>query len=264
MTTLLECMLELGRATSQVYDLIATESGSTTTIKDKNAIYNDPGLFEGGTIWFLEGNNTAKCYVITGYDNGKFTVAETLTSTIAGDVFAVATNKFPRHKLKQKILDVLRFERTLLKNDDLVVLDDTEEYTLPSGVDNIMAVDVAQNTAEPWLWRRNYYWKEHAGSLIFDPNKQPTNDDYKIRLWYEGNHGVIAESGSILSSVNIKWLVWKAAANLYRDELTRIKQDNPMEVDLMNEAKSYMVEAILNCERYELRSMNPSPRLSGF
>jgi hypothetical protein len=59
-------------------------------------------------------------------------------------------------------------------------------------------------------------------------------------------------------------LVWKAAANLYRDELTRIKQDNPMEVDLMNEAKSYMIEAILNCERYELRSMNPSPRLSGF
>lgn len=262
MTTLVDAMLETARIMGITHEGTAT-SGTLTSLTD-TSMEEPADYWNGGTLWILSGANNGSCVVVKTH-NGNTVSFSAMSGTIAAGVeYALATADYPKHKLKQAVLTVLRNDEILLKDDTTTVTDDTEEYSLPSGVSNVIAVHVAQEDEEPYYWQPHYYWQENYGKLLFDPGKEPTNTGDKIRIWYLGAHGEIAESGTILSSVPINWLKWKSAEFLYRDKLTRIKQDDPTVIDLFNEAKEQAKYAAAMSDRYALRTGNPQPRLANY
>ena len=263
MTTLIEAMLETARVMGVVKEGTAT-GGSTTTLIDTGL--DDPaGYFTKGTLWILSGTYSGTCDVVKMFNEGTFTLTATLAGAIvAGITYAVANSEYPKYKLKQAVLSALRFAPILKTNDTLTVTADTEEYSLPSGVSNVKRVDVAGSLTAPYAFVPNLHWKEWNGKLFFESGKEPSGTGLIIRLWYEGAHGEIAESGSILSSVDMNWLKWTSAAFLYRDLIKKIQKDNPTDIDLLNEAKAFEAEAKQNAARGELISMPSDPKIAGW
>lgn len=259
MTTLIGAMLETARLMGVVTEGTAT-GGSTTTLVD-TGLDHPAGYFEGGTLWALSGNNSGLCQKVTSFMEGTLTFGTTLSTPIAsGDNYAVATPEFPKYKLKQAVLHVLRFSPILKTDDTTVVTADTEEYALPTGVSNIKRIEAAAESSAPYNFVPLYSWRERNGKVIFNP--APSNTGNILRIWYEGAHGEIAESGTILDSVDINWLKWSAAAFLYRDSITRIKKDDPVRVDLLNEAKLMEETAIRTARRFQLQTMPSDPKIA--
>lgn len=260
--TVLEIMLEVARTMGLPFEGIST-GGSTTSLID-TGLEAIADHYLGGTLWILSGDNVSECVKVKTHDGNTVTFS-TMAHAIAADVtYALTSADYPKYLIKQAVLDVLRFDECLLKNDTLVVIDDTEEYTLPDNVSNVYGVQVAKNSAEPYSYVDNYYWKEYDGKLIFDLGRYPTVEDRKIRLWYLGYHGVIAESASVEATVPMKWLIWKSVENLYRKKYVYLSKNSPEQIELLNEAKENVKYAELTASKYELRSGNPQPKLANY
>lgn len=263
MATLIEMMLEAARYMGVVREGTAT-GGSTTTLID-TALDEPASYFTKGTLWVLSGTNSGLCQVIKSFNESTLTLPATLTAAIAaGNTYAIATSEYPKHKLKQAVLTILRYAPILKTDDSLDVLANTEEYSLPSGVSNIKRVEVAGSTSSPYQFTPNHFWKEWNGKVVFESGKEPSETGYPIRLWYEGEHGEIAESGSILTSVDKEWLIWSVVAFLYRDQIKTIQKDNPTNLDLLNEAKTFEAEAKRNAKRHEVTGMPIDSKLAGW
>lgn len=259
MTLLTEVMLDVARLMGTVREGAAT-GGSTTTLID-TSLDEPADYYTKGTLWMLTGSNSGLCAVIRTFAENTITINTTLTAAIiAGNEYAAATPEFPKHKLKQAVLSALKHNPILLTNNTLVVIANTKEYTLPTGVSDIRRVDVATEAGLPYSFIPNLSWREWNGKLIFD--NEPTQAGNIIRLWYEGQHGEIGESGSVLPSVDMDWLKWSAVVYLYRDTITRINKDNPTDLDLLNEAKMLEVEARRKANKYALRSMPRDPKVT--
>jgi hypothetical protein len=262
-TTLVLAMLETARHIGAAREGTAT-GGSTTTLVD-TSLDEAAELYKGGTLWMLSGNNEGLCDVISAFSENTVTITDTLTNAILdGDAYAVSSKEYPKHKLKQAVLSCLRFHPVLKTDDSLTVTADTEEYSLPSGVSNIKRVEIAAEAGTPYSFAANLFWKEWNGKLVFQPGKEPGEAGRSMRLWYMGEHGEIEESGTILSSVDMNWLKWAAAAFLYRDQVKRIQKDNPTNLELMNEAKTQEARARLMAKRSKLSNMPSDPKLSGW
>jgi hypothetical protein len=261
--TLVDAMLETARVMGVVREGAAT-GGSTTTLIDTQ-LDEPAGYYTKGTVWALSGLNDGLCDVIKTFSENTITLTSTLTAVIASGIeYAVATAEYPKHKIKQAVLSALRLAPVLKTDDTLVVIANTEEYTLPTGVVNIKRVEVATSNAAPYGFIINHFWKEWNGKLVFDSGKEPTASGYIIRLWYEAVHGEIAETGSISTSIDQNWLKWAAAVFLYRDQIKKIQKDNPTNLDLLNEAKTLEAEAKRNAKKYQLVSMTIDPKLAGW
>lgn len=263
MTTLLEAMLETARLMGTVRDGVAT-GGSTTTLVD-TAMDEPSDYFSKGTVWILSGTYAGVCNVVKTHGENTFTWETVLAGAIvAGVSYAVATPEYPKWKLKQAVLKVLRFDPILKIDDTATVTVNTLTYALPSGVSRVAHVEVATDPSSPYNFQPNYNWREENGMIIFDPGKEPTIAGHIIRIWYIGEHGEIAESESILPSVDIDWLCWKSVEYLYRDAMTRINKDNPTDIDLLNEAKQNVMIAERNARKYFLRGREISPKLANY
>lgn len=247
--TLRTAMLETARVMGVVREGTAT-GGTTTTLIDTHL--DEPAdYYTKGTLWILDGSNMGVCDVVSLFAENEITIETTLANAIVdGDEYAIATPEFPKHKLRQAVLSVLRYAPILLVNDDLTA-DGSGEYDLPEGVHNIKRVDVGGV---------HQSWREVNDKLYFDGNTDPSSGT--IYLYYEGHHGVIEEDDDILSSVDMDWLKWSAAVFLYRDKITRINKDNPTDLDLLNEAKVLEAEARRNANRFQLQSMPIDPKLA--
>ena len=255
--TLVEIMLEVARTMGSVFEGTAT-GGSTTSLID-TGLEMEADHFRGGTLWILD-----DCLKVATHDGNTVTFAEISNAVVAGVSYALTSADYPKYLIKQSVLDVLRFDECLLKNDTLLVIANTEEYTLPAGVDNVYGVQVAKNSSEPYSFTDHFYWKEYDGKLIFDRGRYPAVVDRIIRLWYLGKHGEIAETESIEASVPVKWLVWKSIVNIYRKKYVYLVKNSPEQVELLNEAKENVRYAELTADKYEMRSGNPQPHFANY
>lgn len=263
MTTLLKAMLETARLMGTVREGTAT-GGSTTTLID--TLLDEPGdYFSKGTVWILSGANSGACKVVSTYQENTLAWSSALTGAIAAGVsYAVANPEYPKWKLAQAVLQVLRFDPILKTDDTLTVTANTEEYDLPSNVKQVSHIEVATNTSEPYSFKPNYNWRDVYGKLVFDHGKAPSEAGRIIRIWHIDVHGEIGESEDILPSVDIDWLKWKAVEYLYRDAMTRFNKDNPTDVELLNEAKQNALMAERKAKRYFIRNREVSPKLANY
>lgn len=264
MTTLKEAMLETARILGIVREGVAT-GGSVTTLID--TILDEPNdYFTKGTLWVLTStNNAALCQVVKAYAERTITLTTAVSNAIvAGDTYAVAAPLFPKHALLQAVNKALRFEHIIKTDDTLTVTANTQEYSLLSGVSNVKRVDVATSTSVPYAFQPNFHVKEWNGKIVFDDGKEPTETGMKIRLWYQGTHGELAETGSLLPSVDMNWLKWAAATYALRDHIRRIEKDGQVDLELLNEAKTMEAQYAREAARHGLRSMVSDPKLGGW
>jgi len=255
-------MLEVARTMGLVYEGTAT-GGSTTSLID-TGLEVTADHYQNGTLWILSGDNSGQCVKVNTHDGNTVTFATMSNAIVAGVTYGLATADYPKYLLKQAVLDTLRYEETLMKNDTLTVIEDTEEYTLPSGVENVYTVQIAKNSTEPYSWAEHYYWHEYDGKLIFSSGRYPTQEDRIIRLWYLGSHGEITESGSIEPTISMRWLIWKSIESLYRKKYVYMVKNAPEQIELLNEAKENVQYALSMAEKYDIKIGNPQPRLANY
>ncbi len=263
MATLIDAMLEAARIMGVVREGTAT-GGSTTTLVD-SSMTEPAGYFMNGTIWVLSGTYDGACQVVSMHNEGTITLTTALAGAIiAGIEYAVATSEYPKYKLKQAVLSALRFAPVLKTYDTLTVTANTQEYSLGAGISNAKRVEVDTSASVPYGFVPNHFWKEWNGKIIFDSGKEPTDAGKIIRVWYEAEHGDIAETASILTGIDMNWLKWASAAFLYRDQIKKIQKDNPTNIDMLNEARTLEAEAKRTAKKYELTSMPIDAKLAGW
>jgi len=260
--TMNDLILEVARLMGIVYDGTST-GGTTETLIDTNYRNEPDDYFNGGSVFILSGAEAGTIKTITDFINSSSTLHWSgAITTITSDIeYAVTTPQFSYSRIKAAINSILRYDPFLQNNDTLTTVADTLEYTLPVGVNNIKRVEIAASTVSPYYYTTYMNWKEWNGKIVFDNTAYPSSG-YKIRLWYEAAHGPLEGAGVLRSSVDPEWVKWKAAAWLYRDLITRIEKDKPIDVDLLNEAKMKEDEMQKKALAMGLKVMNKDPKLA--
>lgn len=244
MTTLTEVMLDVARLMGIARDGTAT-GGSTTTLVD-TSLGDESIDYAHGAIWFLSGNNSGKVAEITSYSNGTITFS-TLLACASGNSYAVAHNKFPLNLIRQAVKYVLAGIEIPKVNTTHTAA--SGEVTL-AGVSNVRRVIVEDE--------RNYGWQEVAGKIYFDD----TGTSGSLKIWYIGKHDDLADTGSLDEAVDRQYVIWAAAAYLWRNLVEKINKDNPTAYELLNEAKSNEAAASSMTRRRGIKMMPRDPHYS--
>lgn len=214
MTTLFNVLLATARNLRGTRPGIATGGGATTLIDTNLSEPND--YFNGGTIFFLTGNNANKSAIITDWASatGIFTFATPGAACAAGDQYVATDGGYYTRQamvdaINQALLALGPFDTT---NTTLTTAANTTDYDLPAGVSGVKIVQFATALAAPYLWTAPYpYFREEAGVLILDDEYLPSAG-YAIKLTYEANHArVQLDADVVTDDVNIERLSWEAA-----------------------------------------------------
>ncbi len=261
MTTLFKAALELAKVLGYLRSSTTTAAGTTTTLVDSartepDDFWNDGTLFiTGGTY----ANNSRK---ITDFVNttGTFTFSPALAGAPGSSIsYSVINGDWPREMLFQFINQALQdIGSTPAVDTSLTTAKNTSSYSLPAGVYNIKRVEIAEDTADanpyiPWL-----LWREFDGKLEFDggiPDEGKT-----IRLWYEKPHAEVTSDSSVISDyVDLPLLVWSAAVHAWRWRLQRVGGDNPIFLQMLNEAVANRNNLL--AQNKKIRKLYRTPRV---
>lgn len=186
MATVFSILLETARDLGALRSGVAT-TGSTTTLTDPLMTAPDD-FFNGGTIFFLDGDNGGRSAAVEDWTLSTH-VLEFLVQpyTIArGDRYAVMDGKQYKREdmiaaINQALLEIGPFDRI---DETLVGVDDQEFYTLPTGVWNVKRIEIA--AAATNVGAVHYQWRELGGKIRFLDNLPATGE--VIRLIYEQVH----------------------------------------------------------------------------
>jgi hypothetical protein len=259
---LVDIVLEVARMMGTVRDGEA-ESGGLTSLVDTINRTEPNDYFNGGSIFIRSGSETGAVRTIADFVNATATLSWTTALSVgiaAGVEYSVMSSEFTYANIKAAINSVLRYTQYIKTNTDLVGVADTLSYKLPVDVNNIKRVEVAMSTTSPYYYVIWQNWKEELGNLVFD--QYSPDAGLTIKLWYESAHGQLLNDDVMRASVDIEWLKWKSVAWLYRDQITRLEKDKPIDVDLLNEAKQNMADAAINANARTLGRMSHDPKLA--
>jgi hypothetical protein len=198
MTTLSEMTLLVSRLLQTTYESSEDDGGgSTTQLIDSTIPFGD-GMFDDGTIWFTSGDNDGVSRVITAWDQSttEFTFAALSNNVGSGDSYAAAKSDYPRWLLVQAVNLALQAIGDVEAFDtSLTTVANQESYSLPTGVRNILALEIAQSTSSPYRYEEfpPGTWKERGGSIYFRDYNEPGSDDYTIRLRYLSSHATLED-----------------------------------------------------------------------
>lgn len=239
---LIEATLDLARFIGDVYRGVAT-GGSTNSLIDTANPQKD-GYFDGGTIWFLSGNNAGKALTIDSYIAKTFNFAdqddgdiETDETILEGDQYAAINSMFPLGKLKEAINQLLIF-LPIKKYDDTLTVDvDNNVYDLPTGVRDVRRVEIATFSTAPYGYVAIPWWKEINGKLEILDGIFLDDESLKIRLTYSGYHGEVDDDDEIDPRVPPEYLRYGGLVWLWRNYIQRVENDNPIAREMFNEAK---------------------------
>ena len=229
--------LQIARDICEHYTGSATAS-STTSITDSTMQFQS-GLFNNGTLWITSGTYAGTMRKVTTYGNGMISWGTALAGApIAGTTITVADQKFPMHLLKQAVNAVLA-DYPLEKQDTTLAVDvdNFGEYTLPSGVNNVLQVEIATEDASPYGYVKNYQWREQGGTLEIYDGLWAYQDGKKVRLTYQGKHGEVDDAIDFSALVDSEYLRYAAEAWMWRNYILKMKKDDPQAIDMLNEAK---------------------------
>ncbi len=232
MTTLFSATLEVAKLIpgNIVVEGAATGTGSTTTLADTAAWFVSPttlpadDYFNGGTIWFKDMTTEAsenKTGLITDYvsSTGVFTFSPALTvTTVKDDTYAASNRMYPRFILRQAVNHALgEVGGEDLQNTSLTSVADQMTYDLPTGVYNVMRVEVATSTSTPYNYVELNHWRELNDDIAFEEGHQLGTAGYKIRLTYRVPFAELTtDAGTIADLVDLNWIRWAGVAYCLR------------------------------------------------
>ena len=240
MTNLFDITLDLAMILGSVYEGTATAADTSTTLIDTNHPQKED-YYNGGTLWFLDGDLANKSARITDYDeaNKKYTFEEIDAgkSPADGDRYAVLNAGFPRWLLIQAVNVALSEMGEVGDIDETLTTTASQaEYNLPTGIRNIKRVWVAGQTSEPYCWDKSWVWEEYGDKLVFDDTHVPGSTGYPIRLFYNAAHAALTDdAGAVNGAIPLDWLKWEAAAYALK-EMYGDSPSEPAVADMFNQA----------------------------
>ena len=227
MTTMANMMLTVAELVSNVHR--GTQgSASTFSIAD-TTLSEAAGHWTGGTIFLLTGDSAG--LVIDGITHTEHLLSFTTIyppDTVAKDVaYAVADATFPKDRLIEAINRAYTSAEVLTKDTSQTINDD-DVIELDAGIGNVRRVVVDGEDS--------HYWSEMSGYIIFADGKEPGSSD-EIEVWYPAHLSELDTDGVIVDEVDQAWLKWAAVVNLWRWHIQKVDKDDPIALDMLNEAK---------------------------
>lgn len=212
MATLFEVMLSLARRTRTMYYGSAT-GGTTTTLIDTVNRGEEDDAWNGQTLFVLSGDNANATRQITDFveSTSTLTVGTALSNAMAaGDRYGICNAI--REEMVQAINAALEEIGMITQVDDtsLTVVDNQTEYTLPSGVANVVRVEVATSGDADYDYHKLFSWREINGKLYFDDELGFTAGR-KIRIFYNGEHDAVSADADTIDEAIPMPLVGAAA-----------------------------------------------------
>jgi len=261
--TLAEILLKTAECLKGLRYSISTDTGTQTTLID--AAMDEPdGFFDGGTIWFLSGDLAGKTAIITDWDEDTHTFTFASQSIAPGNVikYAAFDANYRRDALIAAVnsaLSALGPLPTITVDATLVTVAAQEEYTLPTGVNNIKRVEIASNLTEPYGYVENTGWFESGGSLWFDL-ETPATAGYQIRLYHEEAHDRVEEDDDVIDDLLHPDMVsWNAAVIALISRTGISENSEPHTKEMLSYARQQA--AILNAKhavKHWLKASRPS------
>lgn len=221
MTTLFDALLGTAELVGMTRSGKTTSAGSTSTLVDATLMDTDDS-YNGGTLFWTASSITRR---VTDYVQSSGTITFATTSTAitpaqyAADVYYTITNT-RREDIVQAINQALRQIGAVTKIDDtLDVIEDTQEYTLPTGVSNVTRISIANITTDPVEYHRSYSWHEYDGKIyIHEPILQPAGNT--IRLYYDSQPAQVNADADVISDlIDRNRLYWTATYHFFRNRM---------------------------------------------
>jgi hypothetical protein len=141
-------------------------------------------------------------------------------------------------------------------DETLTVVADQTEYALPTGVGNVVRVEIANSTSGDYDYTRVYTWKEINGYLYF-PSNLGFSTGNKIRIYYNGIHADVEEdTDTIEEGIPIPLLM--AEAHYWYEKLQYMEQSNmgAKEETILQRLDS---ERLAAWQRYRVRRLMKDP-----
>ena len=199
---------------------------------------------DGGTCWFLSGNSEGQFGTIAAaadqwvrlqdyFDDGYNT----------GDLVALSGRMYFNSQNLINAVNHVLYDYPIMAiyegttEDPFLYRRDTEVYELPDGVDNIRRIEIERNSySEVPGYTVSHYWRQAGRELHIQPRGAYRNDG-KIRIHYVKDHGMILDKGKISGQVDREYLRKMAAVWLWMHEIQMKHKDNPIAVDMYNQAR---------------------------
>ena len=222
MATLFSATLDLAKVLGLLFEGSA-DSGSTALKIVDSDLRDRAGTFTDGTLWITTGTQVNSTRLVNTHGVGELTF-DTLTATLtAGDQYAVARPVMKRDQLRRAINLALQSIDPYTKDYEdatFITVADQEDYTLPTGVADVVDVWIATQAAAPFKYQMHMAWDElQSGKLRFLMN-EPQLAGYRIRLGYNTRHAILtADTGAIDAGIDPIRLQWEAALWAWRSFL---------------------------------------------
>ena len=155
-----------------------------------------------------------------------------------GDRYAYVDKDAPRDLLFAAVNAGLRQVNPRLAEDITTLVDpEVDKYTLPTGVRNIISVEIANSLTAPLYYTGHRHWREIDGELRFDYGYAPGYEDAIIRLTYREDHVDLTDDIDVIpTEVDQEALYWRSLIELL-GMLTSLRPDNKRYPDLFQEAQ---------------------------
>ena len=263
MTTLFDATLELARFCSDCISGTAT-GGSTSGIVDSN-LTAPADKYVNGTAFITSGSAMSQTAFIESQMEDAVDFRDALTASIqAGNTYTLAMSTFPLYRLQEAVNASISHILVQKQDQTLTVSNTTNIYTLPTGVSDVRRVEVAAQTVAPYYFSPIYSWVECAGTL--EVTGGIAIEDYlmPIRLTYAAEHGPVTGAAIIDPVISPDYIKAAGAVYLWRNILQRTHKDNPIAMDMLNEAKAMEAAEKMRTDRLTRFVQPRDVRMQGF
>lgn len=240
MTTLFDVTLDLARHARGLrrhkVSAIANDGRTLTS----PTMENIAGEYVHGTIWIMTGESAGKFSTIERSAGQSLTMSDGDVHVDVGDIVMICPwIDFSLSDLINAINSVLykypiyAWDKSLTWHSNQLV------YDLPAGVSDIRQVKV-ENTLGDGTFTLSHCWLAENGQLRFHTSQGLYADGGEIQIGYRKLHGEVYEADDEIDpSVDLEYLRNMAFLYLWRKVIIIQHKDNPVAVDMYNEAKMY-------------------------
>lgn len=274
-----EAKLEVARLISRVVDSEAV-SGNTHTLYDNNFPYwidehqsvPQDDHYNGGTVFMRTGANSHQARMIYDWSaaaskTGQIECEAFSSSITAGDKYSIVEPFYPNWLLERAVNDAYRDLGSLPQyNYALSTVANQEEYSLPSGVYNVLRVEAADMTAttdSTREWRRNFHWDEISGKIRLFAGFRYTNSGRSIRITYQTRATELSgDTNTFSDHVHPDVIVYGAARRVLHEKYAHGGKLDRSEVpEFLNEMRQKERDAI---RAHPIPRIKKDPKLSNW
>lgn len=226
-----DLLLDLAEFSQGVEEYPVNSYDPATLTLTINGLSSKVGEYGGGTLWFTnEAREIVKAAGNTIVVNSA--VDPTISSVLITDINI--------HDLTTAVNSVLSQYKIMAYDESLAFSLDEISYSLPDNVTNdIRRVEIWRDLYSIKKWEVCHYWRLADRKLEIYSNPDRFTGGAEIRISYVKEHGRVSLNDDVDPSIRKDYVRYIAYLNLYRNQIQKRHKDNPIAIDLFNEAKNY-------------------------